>query len=169
MTQESARDGRIGRAVEDLVIAFVEDGNRHPSDGSIMRAARDHTVGQEGRASHRAANQQRICAGVMSFFALHETPDEWRLVGARVRFPGGEFDLVWERSDRKIVVDELKSGRLMRPLMLRHLRDQVARELAGGQRVYGNAFHGVRLLWLPNPRHSRFIPANVGALTELPE
>lgn len=153
------RNLRIGRAIEEIIAGLLAAGHRHPGVAALLDAAAEHPVGREGRASHRAANRQRIFAGLLSFFAFHLPPDDWQFIASRVRFSDGEFDLVWRRPDGMIVVDEVKSGRLPRPVFVSELKDQIERELAGGRELYPGRFAGVRLLWLANPRHSFFAPA----------
>ena len=102
-----------------------------------------------------------MAAGVLSFFRYHVPPQDWVLVGERVVVHGVEMDLLWRRPDGRLVADEIKSGRLLKPLYTRALREQIEAQLAAGRAEFEDGFAGVRLLLGPaSPEHSFFAPAN---------
>ena len=67
---------------------------------------------------------------------------------------GGRFDLVFEGTDDRVLVDELKTGRIQTVEERRAAEEQLRRHIAAGVEAYGRRFAGVRQLWLGAPARS---------------
>ena len=162
LSSQGARTGRnvrIGRLVPALIVEFLRAGNWSPTGLEIRIAAGKAASPSIGQVSRYCADRQRVAAGVLELFRYHVPPQDWVLVGERVVVHDVEMDLLWRRPDGRLVADEIKSGRLLKPLFTRALREQIEAQLAAGHAEFADAFAGVRLLWLANHQHSFFAPA----------
>ena len=96
----------------------------------------------------RAASVRMRMASAASTYKLRFQPPA-ALVGVEVPLGAGVADLVWERPDGMVVVDEVKSGAITADD--RRLIAQVARLVAGGHARWGELFVGVRVCPLRRP------------------
>ena len=101
----------------------------------------------------KTRNQLAVALSVYRHhFVLSE---RWHLVDIDVRTPHAELDVVWCRDDGVIMADEIKSGAMTGSAM-RHLEEQLARQLTDAPTLYGEPFSGVRAVLLQAPGDSRF-------------
>jgi hypothetical protein len=132
---------------------LLSDGSREPSPLDILAA-----VGRTGVLDtvgvYRQAAKQRLLAVVALFFRLFVPAPDWQFVDGEVSVPGASLDLVWRDSAGRILADELKTGEGAATDYRRAVDEQVARQVSGGHKHYGDDFVGVRVLFLAAPSRS---------------
>lgn len=129
----------------------------------IIRTIRRHPTVASLPLTHVQMVKRRVVKPVRAYFAECRLPNDWLLEG--VEFEAGEarFDLVWRlRGGGAVLVDELKSGRGTLTAQIEAADEQVGRELRAGTTLWGNAFLGVRLLWLGDPARSEWFHPTSG-------
>lgn len=136
LAQQPLPEGRIERV--SLVMATVQQ---------VLAA---HPV---GHSRSRAANVE---VGTLAACYVHRflLDGQWQFKGAEVPLGSGRVDLLFRHAlTGQWLVDEIKTNRTR--AQETELRPQIDRYVAAGQRKWGDAFRGVRLCALSQPRSSR--------------
>jgi hypothetical protein len=128
-------------------------GVRRPTAEEIMKLVGRHRLLQTV-IQYRQAAKQKLVGAVAVYFRLFALDEEWHFVGAEVPVRGSRVDLVFEGKDDRVLVDELKTGRIQTVEEKRAAEEQLRRHVAAGAAEYGARFAGVRQLWLGAPARS---------------
>lgn len=159
----AALDGRrIGVLAHQIVAELVAAGHRRPTPRQVMAAVAEHEITRNVAVYRQAAHQQ-LGTACSLYFRLFMPDEEWRFAGCEVSAPRTRFDLVWEDSEGRVLVDELKFGRLAASER-RVFEDQLQRQLTAGSVVYADKFAGVRALLFSAPRQSFWAQPDGGHL-----
>ncbi len=160
--EELARADMVGRAIHDIIGRQLQR-TATPSTAEILRDV------QRALSAYRPiearAHRQNIAAGVAAYFRRLLPPAEWRFAGAELWFGTGRLDLVWERADGAILLDEVKTGN-PRQLHTTRTRDQVSDYLGCAKSVWPDRVCGLRLLSTSEPHGSLFVSPD-GSATAL--
>lgn len=93
------------------------------------------------------------CSSATAQYLARCRPQGWDLVGYEEQVGRARADLVWAGSDPwRVLIDEIKTG--VADADDPRLLGQIARLLAGGARLWGDAFVGVRVIPLASPRRA---------------
>jgi hypothetical protein len=147
-------DGReLGTVAHVAIGELLAAGVRRPTADEIMKLVGRHRL-LRTVTQYRQAAKQKLVGAVAVYFRLFALAEEWRFVGAELPVRGSRFDLVFEGTDDRVLVDELKTGRIQTVEERRAAEEQLRRHIGAGVEEYGGRFAGVRQLWLGAPARS---------------
>ena len=145
---------RVHRVIAGLARAHPTD---RPSPAVVLSACcADLDRDRVDERVRRRAVSQGLRTATNVYVGLAWPPDGWVFAGAEVSLGGARADLVWEHTDGRVLIDELKTGADDTAAR------QVARLLAAGRRRYGTALVGVRLVPLGAINRMRLVGADTG-------
>jgi hypothetical protein len=149
-----AIDGRtMGREVHRLIADLVSAGIRRPTPRQLRAHVAGHPLVSDARIVYRQAAKQRLLVATALYFRFFVPPTAWRLLGTEVTLGNSRLDLVW-RNGEEVIADEIKSGRVVDRFERDQLEQQIDRALANAIDRYGDAFAGLRVLFLTAPTKS---------------
>jgi hypothetical protein len=123
-------DGReLGTVAHVAIGELLAAGVRRPTADEIMKLVGRHRLLQTVTL-YRQAAKQKLVGAVAVYFRFFALDEEWRFVGAEVPVRGGRFDLVFEGTDDRVLVDELKTGRIQTVEERRAAEEQLRRRVA---------------------------------------
>lgn len=143
----SERDRVIGQRVHALIGGYLRAG-LVPAPRQIWVAAAKVFAAAPIPQNH-AARQRAACATAAYFSIFH--PVGWTFLGSEVDLGSGRVDLVWERPDGRVVVDEVKMAGAGDQVDDPSTVAQVRRYCTAATESFGERFAGVRLLPLAAP------------------
>jgi len=147
-------DGReLGTVAHVAIGELLAAGVHRPTAEEIMKLVGRHRLLQTV-TMYRQAAKQKLVGAVAVYFRFFALDEEWRFVGAEVPVRGSRFDLVFEGTDDRVLVDELKTGRIQTVEERSAAEEQLRRHVAAGAAEYCRCFAGVRQLWLGAPTRS---------------
>lgn len=155
LDQVEPLDGRrAGERVHQAVAELLERGERTPSALEVVSLARDIVAVPGLAVSYRQAAIQRLATATASYFRLFALEPSWRYVGSEIKVARCRYDFVFKHEDGRVIADELKAGRVADRAEAKLADAQIARQLLAGMAKWGEAFLGVRALFLGAPRAS---------------
>jgi hypothetical protein len=148
-------DGRrAGERVHTAVARLLERGVRQPAPVEVVTLARDIVVEPGLPVTYRQSAIQRLSTATASYFRMFALDETWAYVGSEVKAARCRYDLVFENEDGEVIADELKAGRVGDRVELKLADAQIARQLIAGRAKWGEAFTGIRAIFLAAPRAS---------------
>jgi hypothetical protein len=150
-----ALDGRrAGERVHIAVARLLERGVRQPTALEVLTLARDIVVEPGLAVTYRQSAIQRLSTATASYFRMFAPDETWTYFGSEVKAARCRYDLVFEHEDGQVIADELKAGRVGDRVELKLADAQIARQLIAGRAKWGEAFTGIRAIFLAAPRAS---------------
>jgi hypothetical protein len=147
-------DGRVRGVIKHTLIGeLLADGERTPTFEQILTRANRFEPLQSKAIIYRQAARLHVCSGVARYFRLFLPAESWSFQGYEVDIGGVTVDLSWLDEEGLTIVDELKTGRLVRAGRDAHER-QLARQLKAGAKALGEQFRGVRVCMFVEPSRS---------------
>lgn len=150
-----ALDGRrAGERVHTTVAHVLERGVRQPTPLEVITLARDVVVEPGLAVIYRQSAIQRLSTATASYFRVFALDETWAYVGSEVKAARCRYDLVFENERGQVIADELKAGRVGDRTERKLADEQIARQLIAGRAKWGDAFIGIRAIFLAAPRAS---------------
>jgi hypothetical protein len=147
----------LGRAIHAVLTELLSAGVRSIDAEQLFSIVAAHPIVRAEAVADRHAFKQRVITGVASYFRFFLPDPAWTLLGCELRAGRCPFDLVWKTPEGRIVIDEIKAGRLQTKPEREAVEGQLARQLTAAQHKWHSHFSGIRLLWIGAPLHSVFV------------
>lgn len=144
-----AVDREVGRRIHQVIGQLA---GTSPSPREVIAVV--HRLWREDPHGGTVATSTRLqCSTAVSVYLQRCHPDRklWSLHGVEVAFDEAVADLVWEHTDGRIMVDEVKSTNPE----LDDVADQLRRLARGGRQHFGASFAGVRFVPVAAPGRVR--------------
>lgn len=143
----------LGAAAHRLIAELLDANIRRPNVVVLRRHVATHPAVTRLAQAHRQPAKQILLSSLASYFRFFVPDEHWALVGSEVVIGGNRADLVWSDGER-VLIDELKAGRIADRFERASLRAQVIRLQEAALIECGSTLLAVRALVLAAPASS---------------